>query len=378
MTEDPKRLPESSGAETAHRVSAVDATAYTIPTEQPESDGTFDWDSTTIVIVEITAGGTTGIGYTYASPAATVVIREHLAPVIIGRDATAIDAAWDAMIRQVRNIGRPGIASAAIAAVDSAMWDLKAKLLGLPLARILDCTRESVPVYGSGGFTSYSIAELQSQLAGWVEQGISRVKMKVGRDPGADVERVRAARAAIGDTAELFVDANAAYSVDLAGSLAAVFHESRVTWFEEPVSAENFSGLRRLRAEAPKEMDIAAGEYGYSLGYFRRMLEAEAVDVLQVDATRCAGISEFLRVGAQCSVYGLPVSAHAAPALHLHPACATPGLRHMEYFHDHVRIERMLFEGVSEPREGSLFPDLGRPGLGIELKRADAERFRVM
>jgi L-alanine-DL-glutamate epimerase-like enolase superfamily enzyme len=378
MPEEPKRPPERSGAEIAHRIGAVNAAAYTVPTERPESDGTFEWDSTTIVIVEISSGDVTGIGYTYASPAATIVIREHLARVIIGRDAMATDDAWDAMIHQVRNIGRPGIASSAIAAADIAMWDLRAKLLGIPLARLLDSNRESVPVYGSGGFTSYSIPELESQLAGWVEQGIPRVKMKVGRDPGMDVIRVRAARGAIGESAELFVDANAAYDVQLAGSLSAVFKESRITLFEEPVSSENFSGLRQLRTQAPEEMEIAAGEYGSGLGYFRRMLEANVVDVMQADATRCAGISEFLRVGTLCSIYGLPLSADAAPALHMHLGCAVPSVRHVEYFHDHVRIERMFFDGVSEPRQGSLFPDLSRPGLGIELKRADAEPFRVM
>ena len=378
MMQDIKLRPDGAGTEVAHRIITVDATAYTVPTDRPESDGTFEWDATTIVIAEVATGDATGIGYTYTSPAATVVIREHLATAIIGRDATAVDDAWDAMIHAVRNIGRPGIASAAIAAIDTALWDLKAKLLGVPLARLLDNTREAVPVYGSGGFTSYSIAELQSQLAGWVEQGIPRVKMKVGRDPAADVQRVTAARAAIGESAELFVDANAAYDIDMAASLATVFGESRVTWFEEPVSSENFRGLRRLRAAAPEEMDIAAGEYGYSLGYFRRMLEADTVDVMQADATRCAGISEFLRIGTLCSIYGLPLSAHTAPTLHLHLACATPSVRHLEYFHDHVRIERMFFDGVREPRDGLLGPDFASAGLGIELKRADAERFRVV
>src|SRR5207249_4099561 len=122
---------------------------------------------------------------------------------------------------------------------------------------------------------------------------------------------------------------------------------------------------------------IAAGEYGYDLPYFRRMLEAQAVDVLQADATRCAGITGFLRVAALCEAYGIPLSAHTAPALHLHPCCAAAPVCHIEYFHDHARIETMLFDGAVQPVDGALAPDLSRPGLGLELKRPDAERYRL-
>lgn len=330
------------------------------------------------MIAEISASDVTGIGYTYSSPAAAVVIREHLARVVTGGDAMMTSTAWDRMVHAVRNIGRPGIAAAAISAVDNAMWDLRAKLLELPLVTVLGAVRTEIPIYGSGGFTSYSVAELRAQLSGWVEQGISSVKMKVGRDPAADVIRVREARAAVGDQADLFVDANAAYDLQQAVAQARVFAESRVTWFEEPVSSDDLTGLRFLRGEKPSGMEIAAGEYGYDLGYFRRMLVSEAVDVLQADATRCCGISEFLRVGALCESFGIPLSAHTAPALHLHPACAMTSLRHIEYFHDHVRIERLFFDGVTDPYDGSLSPDLTRPGLGLELKRGDVERFRSM
>jgi len=307
-----------------------------------------------------------------------VVIREHLASALIDCDAMVISTAWDRMIHAVRNIGRAGVAAAAISAVDNAMWDLKGKLLGLPLIALLGAVRTEVPVYGSGGFTSYSVSELRAQLREWVEEGITRVKMKVGRDPAADVVRVREARAAIGDRAELFVDANAAYDVELAAAQARIFADSRVTWFEEPVSSDDLVGLRSLRAGKPAGMEIAAGEYGYDLGYFCRMLDADSVDVLQADATRCCGISELLRVGALCESYGIPLSAHTAPALHLHPACAVNGMRHIEYFHDHVRIERLFFDGVVAPRDGSMAPDMTRPGLGLVLKLRDVERFRSM
>ena len=351
--------------------------AYRVPTSGPESDGTFEWNSTTLVVAELSAAGAPGVGYTYADVATARLIEEHLADAVIGRDPMAVPAAWEAMRHAVRNVGRPGIASAGIAAVDSALWDLKARLLGVPLVTLLGGVRNSVPVYGSGGFTSYSLDELREQLAGWVESGISRVKMKVGRDASTDIERVRVAREAIGPSAELFVDANGAYSRKQAMAFAERFSEYGVSWLEEPVSSDDLEGMRLIRDRAPAGMDIAAGEYGYDLKYFRRMLEAGAVDVLQADATRCAGVSEFLRVGALCAAFGIPMSAHTAPSLHAHACCALTSVRHVEYFHDHVRIEQMLFDGASVPVDGALHPDCSRPGLGLDFKRADAARYAV-
>jgi L-alanine-DL-glutamate epimerase-like enolase superfamily enzyme len=201
--------------------------------------------------------------------------------------------------------------------------------------------------------------------------------MKVGRQPDEDLRRVRCAREAIGPDAALFVDANGAYDRKQALAFAAAFAESGATWFEEPVSSDDLEGLRLLRDRAPSGLDIAAGEYGYDLFYFRRMLAAGAVDVLQADATRCGGITGFLRAAALADAWGLPLSAHTAPGVHLHPACAAPRLCHVEYFHDHVRIERMLFDGAVTPVDGALHPDLSRPGLGLELKTRDADRFLV-
>ena len=257
------------------------------------------------------------------------------------------------------------------------MWDLKARLLGLPLAALLGPVREGVPIYGSGGFTSYDVGRLQEQLAGWADAGIAMVKMKVGRESERDRERVIMAREAIGTGCELFVDANGAYERKQALLMAECFADEQVTWFEEPVSSDDLAGLRLLRDRAPAGMAIAAGEYGYTLEYFHRMLEAGAVDVLQADVTRCAGITELLRVGALCAAHEVPLSAHTAPSIHAHVGCAIAPLVHLEYFHDHVRIERMLFDGVLAPEGGRLVPDASRPGLGLELRRADAEAHAV-
>jgi L-alanine-DL-glutamate epimerase-like enolase superfamily enzyme len=359
------------------RITDLRAEAYTVPTDRPESDGTIAWTSTTIVIAEVKAGDVTGLGYAYASAAARMVILDVLRDLVMGRDITGIPAIYVAMSQATRNIGRPGIAASAVAAVDIALWDLKAKLFGVSLASLLGQARDDVLAYGSGGFTSYSLAELREQLAGWATDGIRAVKMKVGRESTRDAERVAAARAAVGPEVDLFVDANGAYTRSEALRLAGHFAEHHVSWFEEPVSSDDLTGLAALRERLPAGMRVAAGEYGYDAEYFRRMLAADSVDVLQADATRCGGVSGFLQAAALCDAFATPLSAHTAPSLHTHLCCTAPRAINVEYFHDHARIERLLFDGALFPVKGRLSPDQSRPGLGLELKRADAARYKV-
>ncbi len=355
----------------------INTAAYAIPTDAPESDGTLAWDSTTLVIVHIEAGGQTGLGYTYADAATARLIDDKFIPLLTGCDALAINARWHDMVVAIRNLGRPGLASMAISAVDTALWDLKAKLLQLPLAALLGTSRNAIPVYGSGGFTSYSVSRLQEQLQDWAQGGMTRVKMKIGREPQRDLERVQAARNAIGNLTELFIDANGAYERKQALAFAHACADCGVTWFEEPVSSDDLAGLRLIRDAGPPGMAISAGEYGYDLPYFRRMLEAQAVDVLQADATRCGGVTGFLAAAAVCDAFALPLSSHCAPALHLPLCCAAQRAVHLEYFHDHARIENMLFDGAATPDNGKLAPDMSRPGLGIEFKERDAECYRI-
>lgn len=359
------------------RIARVDVSAFTIPTSSPESDGTLEWNHTTIVIVRAEAEGVRGIGYSYADTSAAQLIDSTLKPVVTGRGAMDVKGGWAAMVQKIRNLGRPGISSMAIAAVDNALWDLKARLLGCALADLLGRSRSEIPVYGSGGFTSYSNAELEAQFGGWVEQGIRAVKMKIGRDAAADPGRVAAARRAAGARTRLMVDANGAYSRKQALHMALVFRESDVAWFEEPVSSDDLDGLRLIRDRAPAGMEIAAGEYGYDSVYFRRMLAHGAVDVLQADATRCGGVTGFLLVDGLCQGFGIPLSAHTSPTLHGHLCCASLSARDVEYFHDHVRIEQMVFDGALTAVDGVLRPDRSRPGMGLEIKQPDIERYRV-
>lgn len=358
-------------------IERVDVAAFRVPTDAPESDGTYEWDSTTMVLVEVSAGDARGIGYTYEDVSCATLIEDRFARRLRGLDAFDIGRAWSLMLRDVRNLGSRGVAACAISAVDIALWDLKAKLLDVPLVLLLGRIRERVPVYGSGGFTSYDDRRLEEQLGSWAADGFRYVKMKVGRDPARDVSRVRTARKAIGDEVELFVDANGALSRKQALFFAEAFAPEGVTWFEEPVSSDDLEGLRLLRDRAPARIDITAGEYGYDSFYFRRMLEAQAVDVLQADATRCCGITGFLKAAALCEAFAIPLSSHCAPSVHLHAACALSPFIHLEYFHDHARIESMFFDGFASPRNGAMQPDLGRPGHGIALRRQDAQRFAI-
>ena len=360
-------------------VAEVTADVYVIPTETPEADGTLAWDKTTMVVASARAGQTRGLGWTYAAASAGSVITDVLAEAVTGRSALDVPGAAEAMARAVRNIGRPGIAATAISAVDIALWDLKARLLGCSLPVLLGQAQAAVPIYGSGGFTTYDDQQTRDQLSGWVQKDrIPRVKIKIGESWGRrvprDLERVELAREVIGPDTELFVDANGGYTAGQAVRVADRLAQYGVTWFEEPVSSQDLAGLAAVRRQI--RPDVAAGEYSWSLADSARLIDAGAVDCLQLDVTRCGGITEFLRGAALAKAHNLEVSGHCAPNLHARVGVAVPNLRHVEYFHDHQRIERLLFDGALDPDGGVLTPDPGQPGLGLTLRESDAERYR--
>ena len=363
-------------------VEDLTTTVCTVPTDAPESDGTAEWTSTTMVAVRVRSEGVTGLGWTYGPAACAALVEGLLRDVVVGRPVAAVTGTWDAMVHEARNATRAGAVGYAISAVDVALWDLKARLLGTALADLLGRAHERVPVYGSGGFTSYDDDRLAEQLRGWaVDQQIPRVKIKIGRPGGVhherDVERMMVARRAIGPDAELFVDANGAYTAKQALRAIAAAQDAGagVTWFEEPVSSDDLDGLRLVREHTAS--DVAAGEYGTDVGYFRRMCAAGAVDCLQADATRCGGYTEWLRAAAVAAAFELDVSAHCAPNLHAPVAAAAANLRHVEWFHDHVRIEQRLLRGALDPQGGSVVPDSDRPGHGLTFDDDAAEPFVV-
>lgn len=360
------------------RVDRVQVEAFRFPTESAsETDGTASWSATTMLVVHISASGATGLGYSYTHAAAARVVDETFKDLLMGTNPFDIPAVCDHLRGAVRNVGLAGIAAGALSAVDVALWDLKAHLLGIPLSTLLGKRRRVVPLYASGGFTNYTLPRLQRQLETWSTDGFRAVKMKIGADPSAALARVRLARSVVGSDIELMVDANGAYSVGQAASIKARLAEYGVTWFEEPVSSNDTRGLRQVREQAPRSVQIAAGEYGWTPQHQLGLLNANCVDVMQIDATRCLGISGFLVASAVTDTFEIPISAHTAPAIHVHLCAAIPRLLHVEYFHDHVRLEERLFEGVLTPKDGHVVLDNPPVGHGLSLRRSEAEDYAL-
>jgi L-alanine-DL-glutamate epimerase-like enolase superfamily enzyme len=359
------------------KIERLDATAYTVPTDSPESDGTKEWDSTTWIVVRADGGGEQGLGYTYGPSSVAHLISSMLAGSVCGHSALQPHRRHAELRAALRDAGQAGLGALALSAVDIALHDLRARLLGVPLTVALGSVRDSVPIYGSGGFTTYDGARVAEQLGGWAAQGIPRVKMKIGRHPEQDAERMAAAREAIGPDVALMVDANGAFSPDEALAWAASHERFEIDYFEEPVSSDDLAGLRHVRARIAPEISVAAGEYSWSPLDSRRMLEADAVDILQADVTRCGGITALQQIDALCQAHGRPFSAHCAPAITAHAGCALATLIHCEYFHDHVRIEQMLLDGVPALREAALWPDRNVPGHGLTLREDEARRFQA-
>ncbi|MBO0867788.1 MAG: mandelate racemase [Micromonosporaceae bacterium] len=357
----------------------LSAAAYRVPTPVPEADGTLAWSSTTAVVVHAGAQGQTGLGWSYGPAPAAALVAELLAPALHGADPMDLPGAALSMRVAARNALLPGLVTLAVSAVDVALWDLKARILGVPLHALLGRAHDTVPVYGSGGFTTLTAEQTREQLAGWVHgDGIPRVKIKIAEDHGRaqerDLCRIALARQVVGPQTELYADANGGYTAKQAIRVARRAGEQDLRWLEEPVSSDDLAGLALVRSQV--EPDVAAGEYGTGPRYFRRMCQSGAVDCLQVDATRCGGYTGFLAAAAVADTFGLEVSAHCAPQLHAPVCAAVPNLRHLEWFADHVRLERLLLAGCLPVQAGAVRPGPA-PGHGLELKEPDARRFRV-
>jgi L-alanine-DL-glutamate epimerase-like enolase superfamily enzyme len=356
-------------------IDRVDVEVYTVDTPEPEADGTLHWDATTAVVVHAHAGHTAGLGWTYSSPAAAAVICKQLSGVVTGLDPRDITGAWEVMHRSCRNFGTRGLVMQALSAVDVALWDLKARLRDEPLSSMLGQTRSTVPIYGSGGFTTLDESQLGEQVASWHAAGCTAMKIKIGQDWGSniprDVERLHQLRHLAGDDVALMVDANGGYTVGQARRVGAVLDDLGVVWFEEPVSSDDTEGLGVLKHAL--RCDVAAGEYVSDLYEARNL--TPAVDCLQLDATRCGGYTGWLAASAVAASHNLQVSAHCAPALHAPVAVAITNLRHIEYFIDHVRLEAELFDGLPPATNGVLTPSTTRPGHGLTLA-ANAARYR--
>lgn len=357
-------------------VDQVEVRALSFATSAPESDGTLTWDHTDVVVVETHAGADVGLGWSYTSPAAVEIIRSVLAPEVLGEEASSPGRLWERMHRACRNFGTRGVVMAAISAMDIALWDLRSKELRVPLADLWGACRESVPIYGSGGFTSMSELQLDEQVETWLSAGCPALKLKIGEDWGRnvtrDLDRVARVMARVRGDADVMVDANGAYSRSQAMQVGQDLDLLGVRWFEEPVSSDDLRGLGELSDAL--NCDVAAGDYIAEVSDARSM--CEAVDCVQLDVTRCGGYTGWRRCAAYAHAVHVPVSAHGAPALHLPLAIADHDVRHVEWFSDHVAVEDELVEGVPVLGHGQL--SSARPaawGHGYRLK--DVSRFAV-
>jgi L-alanine-DL-glutamate epimerase-like enolase superfamily enzyme len=329
-----------------------------------------------VVLVEVEAGGELGLGYSYADVAAALIIGDRLAPIVEGGDPAAIPQLHARLAAEVGELGRGGIGARALSAVDAALWDLRARLLGVPLCELFGRARDRVAVCGVGS-AGLGVDEAARELGELAAQGYARVTLPVGARLDEDAARVRAARHAIGTRVALGVDAGGALARKQVLALAGELASSGVSWLEEPVGPADRDGLKLCRDRAPAGMTIAAGATLDEPLLARELLEAGAVDALVADLTRCGGPSGFLRLAALCDAFGLPLAARGAPGLTLHVACAAPPLAHLAFSAEHARIEALLFDGAPQPDGGWLYPDRARPGHGLRLKRQDAQRYLI-
>ena len=351
-------------------IAELDTSVFAIDLPEPEADGTLGWDKTTVVTITTHAGDASGLGWTYGPSAIAAVIDELLAEVVTGQSTMNIGQTYLGMRRATRNAPTPGLVSLAISAVDVALWDLKAKLLNVPLTVLFGQMHDRIPLYGSGGFTTQTEKQLGDQLDGWLSQGLTAVKIKIAENSGdnvdRDLRRIAFTRATIGPDVALMVDANGGYTTKQAARLAETFAHTNVTWFEEPVSSDHLADLALLRSLTTA--DITAGEYGTTVDYFNAMCAARAVDCLQIDASRCGGYTGLFAAATLAEAYGLTVSTHCAPNLHAPAAAAIPNLRHSEWFSDHVAADQQVFLGQPRLQDGSLIPSDDTPGHGMRLR----------
>lgn len=310
-----------------------------------------------------------GLGVGDGGRAAQTLINESLKPILIGADPLFIEKLWDDMFWRVRGVGRKGLAFGAISAVDIALWDLKAKYFNVPLYKLLGAYTDTVPVYGSGGWTHFSADELVAEQAGYVERGMKSVKMKVGKDFGKsekeDIERLAAVRDAVGDDVEILIDANNGYYAKQAIRMARAFEPYRVGWFEEPVLADDIEGLAAIAAAI--DIPVATGEHEYSKFGFRELIARGGADIVQPDIGRVGGVTEWIKVANLAHAFNLPVAPHAFQLVHLHVTCATPNLRIVEYLGAAEEFDKLVYTEFPEPIDGMWSPYPDRPGLGLEL-----------
>ncbi|MFC5318319.1 L-talarate/galactarate dehydratase [Brachybacterium alimentarium] len=356
------------------RIRSVELSSVVLPLSTPISDAKVltgrqrPMTEVVLLFAEIrTEQGLEGIGFSYSKrgggPAQYAHAKE-VADLLIGEDPSDIPRLYERLLWAGASVGRSGLATQALAALDISLWDLKAKRAGLPLAKLLGPYRDSVRTYNtSGGFLNAPLEEVTRNAVRSLEAGIGGIKIKVGHpDPAVDRARVTAVREAIGEDAPLMVDANQQWDRPTALRMGRWLEQFDLVWIEEPLDAYDVEGHRQL-ADA-LDTPIATGEMLASVAEHVRLIDARACDIIQPDAPRVGGITQFLRLATLADHAGLQLAPHFAMEIHLHLAAAYP----REPWVEHFDWLDPLFEERLETRDGRmLVPD--RPGLGITLSQ---------
>lgn len=355
-----------------HRIKNVKASLLASPVQTGFQDATRKVETVGMCVVQVTTEqGLTGIGVTYhevGGEAIKELIEKYFAPKLIDRDPFQTEAIWEELFHYARGVGRKGLSFCALSAVDIALWDLKGKILDLPLYCLLGGNEKQVPIYASGGWTSHDDDALVEEALMMVRRGYRMIKLKVGVEGGKniqrDIARCRKVREAIGPDIGFMVDANNAFHAAEAVRLANSIREYDIMLFEEPVFADDIPGLKRFKQGT--DIPLGTGEHEYTRYGARDLIMGEAVDYLQMDATRCGGITEMNKVTALSQAWNLAFAPHAMEHIHMHLVSAAPNGVFLERLFLFEDITAMVYQDAPVPEKGILtIPD--KPGLGLEL-----------
>lgn len=352
-------------------------TLLSLPLKDPIADSTHTLKTIDWVLVDIFAeGGLVGsshmLTFDYGRELLRGIIDYELKDVVVGMDATLISSVWQACWNRVEYIGQSGVAAWGIAAIDIALWDLLGKSLNCPVYKLLGAHQEQVPIYGSGGWLTYSLDQLLAEATSYVQQGFTAVKMKVGsHDVQHDAERVRAVREAIGPKIQLMVDANQAWTPRQAIEFSRKVQDCDLFWFEEPIQKDDHDGYRAL--STAMNIPVAAGEREYSLEAFRELLDQRALPIVQPDVLRLGGISRCLKLSHLAEAFNARIASHFYKEIDIHWMAAVNNGLFLEYF---PWLDPLLVHPLEVKNGMARVPD--RPGLGIEFKREAIKEFGVL
>ncbi len=358
------------------KIKDVRTTLLSVPLNPPIADSTHVLHHIQWILVDVfTDNGFVGnsfmLTFDYGPELLRGIVDRELKKLVVGKDPGDISGIWQACYSHCEYIGQSGVAAWGIAAIDIALWDLLGKRLGVPVAQLFGSNRSHVPIYGSGGWLSYSMEELLAEATGYVQRGFSMVKMKVGSpDLKRDIERVREVRKAIGDRVNLMVDANQAFTPHQAVSFARQVEDQNIFWFEEPVSKDDLDGYCQVAFST--FIPVATGEREYSLGALRDFLVRKGASILQPDALRIGGLSQCMKVAHLAECFNRPLAPHFYKELDIHVLAAIRNGLFLEYF---AWLDDLLEHPLEISNGMAKVPTV--PGLGIEFKPEAIKEYKV-